>query len=80
MAARRSCRSGLMGASCAAHPRGMDARTVFDPTDYYEGADTERVLALAPLGKMGRKLQELWHLAPERRPIDLYAALADVAR
>jgi hypothetical protein len=29
---------------------------------------------------MGRKLQELWDLAPERRAIAQYAALAEVAR
>lgn len=67
------------GRIVAEHPRGTAARNVFDPA-HYEGPDTERVLAPAPLGKMGRKLQELWQLTPERRPIDLYAALAEVAR
>lgn len=67
------------GRVVAVHPRGTAARNVFDPA-HWEGADTERVLAPAPLGKMGRRLQELWQLAPERRPIDLYAALAEVAR
>ena len=28
---------------------------------------------------MGRKLQELWETPVERRPLDLYAALAEVA-
>jgi transposase len=67
------------GRVVAEHPRGTPARNVFDPA-HYEGVDTERVLAPAPLGRMGRKLQEIWQLAPERRPIDLYAALAEVAR
>lgn len=67
------------GRVVAAHPRGTAARNVFDPA-HYEGSDTDRVLAPAPLGKMGRKLQELWQLTPEQRPISLYAALAEVAR
>jgi len=67
------------GRIVAEHPRRTAARNVFDPA-HWEGPDTERVLAPAPLGKMGRRLQELWQLAPERRPIDLYAALAEVAR
>jgi transposase len=79
----RGCASAVQiwadGRVVAAHPRGTAARNVFDPA-HYEGADTERVLAPAPLGRMGRRLQELWQLAPERRPIDLYAALAEVAR
>jgi hypothetical protein len=29
---------------------------------------------------MGKKLQEIAALAPEKRPLDLYAALAEVAR
>jgi hypothetical protein len=38
------------------------------------------VLPPIPLGKMGRKLAEIAALAPEQRPLDLYAALAEVAR
>jgi hypothetical protein len=33
-----------------------------------------------PLGKTVRRLQEIWAMAPEQRPIDLYADLAGVAR
>jgi hypothetical protein len=29
---------------------------------------------------MGRKLQEIYEMAVEERPVDLYAALAEVAR
>jgi hypothetical protein len=29
---------------------------------------------------MGRRLQEIAAMAPEKRPLDLYAALAEVAR
>jgi transposase len=63
----------------AEHPRHTRQRLLIDPA-HYEGPSTDRVAAPTPLGRMGRKLQELWALAPERRPIDLYAALAEVAR
>jgi hypothetical protein len=41
---------------------------------------TPTVLPPTPLGRLGRRLQELACLPVERRPIDLYAALAEVAR
>jgi len=63
----------------AEHPRHTRRRLLIDP-DHYEGPSTERVEAPIPLGRMGRKLQELWALAPERRAIAQYAALAEVAR
>jgi hypothetical protein len=52
---------------------------VIDPR-HYEGTSTERVEAPVPLGRMGRRMQEILALAPERRPIDQYAAYAEVAR
>lgn len=67
------------GCIVAEHPRGTAARNVFDPA-HYEGPDTERVLAPAPLGKMGRRMQEILSMRPEQRPIGLYAALAEAAR
>jgi len=67
------------GRVVAAHPRGTAARNVFDPA-HYEGADTERVLAPVPLGRMGRRMQEILAMPPERRPIDQYEAYAEVAR
>jgi transposase len=67
------------GAIVAAHPRHTRHRLLIDPT-HYDGPSTDRVAAPTPLGRMGRKLQEIWALAPQRRPIDLYAALAEVAR
>jgi hypothetical protein len=63
----------------AEHPRHTRGRLVIDPA-HYEGPSTETVQAPVPLGRMGRRLQEIWAMAPERRPIDLYAALAEVAR
>jgi hypothetical protein len=61
------------------HPRRTRARIVLDPR-HYEGPSTQQVEAPVPLGRMGRKLQEIWAMVPEHRPIDLYAALAEVAR
>jgi transposase len=67
------------GGVIAEHPRATRSRIVIDPA-HYEGPGTERVIAPVPLGRMGRRLQEIAALVPERRPIDLYAALAGVAR
>jgi transposase len=75
----RTVQAWADGRVVAEHPRRTRSRLVLDPA-HYEGPSTERVLAPTPLGRMGRKLQELWAMAPERRPIDLYAALAEVAR
>ena len=33
-----------------------------------------------PLGRMGRRLQQILMQPVEQRPLDLYAALAEVAR
>ena len=46
----------------------------------YDGPGTAQVLPPKPLGRMARKLQEIAELPVERRPVDLYAALAEVAR
>lgn len=67
------------GAIIAQHPRHGRERLVLDPA-HYEGVATDRVLPPVPLGRMGRRLQEIAELAPEQRPLDLYAALAEAAR
>jgi transposase len=79
----RGCASGVQ-VLCdtevvAVHRRHTRELLVIDPA-HYEGEATERVLPPTPLGRMGRRLQEIAQLAPERRPLDLYAALAEVAR
>lgn len=61
------------------YPRHTDERILIDPS-CYEGEPTGRVLPPRPLGKMAEKLQEIYELPVERRPLDLYAALAEVAR
>jgi transposase len=61
------------------YPRHTQERILIDPV-CYEGPGTADVLPPKPLGRMARKLQEIAALPVERRPVDLYAALAEVAR
>lgn len=61
------------------YERGTAARVLIDPT-CYEGRATDRVLPPAPLGRMASRLQEILEMPVATRPIDLYAALAGVAR
>ena len=61
------------------YPRGTARRVLVDPS-CYEGEPTDRVLPPTPLGKMGRRLQEIYEQPVHQRPLDLYAALAEVAR
>jgi len=61
------------------YPRGTPERILIDPA-CYEGRGTDRVAPPKPLGKMARRLQEIAALPVQRRPVDLYAALAEVAR
>ncbi len=67
------------GSLVAEHPRQGRERILIDPA-HYEGESTATVLAPTPLGRMGRRLQEIAQMAPQQRPLDLYAALAEVAR
>lgn len=61
------------------YPRSTRERVLIDPS-CYEGEATERVLAPPPLGRMGRRLQEIAALPVEARPLDLYAAVMEVSR
>ena len=63
----------------ACHLRHTPERILIDPA-HFEGEATEEVLPPVPLGRMGRRLQEIAMLEPTQRPLDLYAALAEVAR
>jgi transposase len=67
------------GQVVAEHPRHTAERLLIDPS-HYDGAGDDRVAPPVPLGRMGRKLQEILELPVEQRPLDLYAALAEVAR
>ena len=79
----RGCASTVQvwteGQIVASHARHTRSRILLDPA-HYEGPSTQRIQAPTPLGRMGRRLQEISAMVPERRPIDLYAALAGVAR
>lgn len=61
------------------YERGTERLVVIDPT-CYEGPGTDRVAPPAPLGRMGARLQEILEMPVATRPIDLYEALAGVAR
>jgi len=61
------------------YERHTTERILIDPS-CYEGDATDRVRPPIPLGRMGRKLQEIVELPVEQRPLDLYAALMEVAR
>jgi transposase len=63
----------------AAHPRGTERRLLIDQR-HYDGPNTERVIAPPPLGRMGARIQELAQAPVARHSIELYAALAEVAR
>lgn len=67
------------GAVVAAHPRQTESRVVLDPA-HFEGPSTQTVITPPPLGRLGKRLQAIAALSPELRPVDLYAALAEVAR
>jgi hypothetical protein len=63
----------------ASHPRQTKERILID-TRHFEGESTDEVIAPTPLGRMGRRLEEIAAMEPQMRPLDLYAALAEVAR
>lgn len=63
----------------AVHPRHTPERILIDPA-HYDGPSTERVIAPMPLGRMGARLAAISAMPPEHRPMNLYAALAEVAR
>lgn len=67
------------GALLVSYPRHTAQRVLID-LRCYEGAATADVLPPPPLGRMGRRLTEIWAQPVEQRPLDLYAALAEVAR
>ena len=60
----------------ARHARHTPERLLLDPT-HYDGPSSDRVSAPPPLGRMGRALSAINDTPPERRPLDLYAALVE---
>jgi hypothetical protein len=63
----------------AEHPRQTDRRLLIDRS-CYEGASTPRAIAPPPPGRMAAALQAILDLPVQQRPLDLYAALAELAR
>jgi transposase len=63
----------------AVHARGTDMLILRDEA-HYEGEDTASVRAPLPLGRMGRRLQEIAASAVQHRSLEIYAQLAEVAR
>lgn len=63
----------------ATHARHTPERVLIDPR-HFEGEATDRVLPPPPLGRLGRRLMEIAQMAPQTRPLDLYAACAEAAR
>lgn len=63
----------------AEHPRGTDARLLIDQA-HYDGPSDDRVIAPPPLGRMGRRIQELIDAPVAHRAIEVYDALVEVAR
>lgn len=67
------------GQVLVSYPRGTERRLLIDPR-CYEGAETEEVQAPKPLGRLSRKLMELAAQPVQKRSLELYAELAEVAR
>lgn len=63
----------------AEHERHTARRLVIEAA-HYDGPSTSQVIAPPPLGRMGRRLEEIAQMPVAHRPVDLYAALAEVAR
>lgn len=67
------------GRVLAEYPRHSRERLLITPS-HYEGPGDDRVETPMPLGRMGRRLQQIVMQPVEERPLDLYAALMEVAR
>jgi hypothetical protein len=63
----------------AEHPRATTALLLCNET-HFEGDGTASVRAPMPLGRMGRRLQEIAAAGVQHRSIETYARLAEVAR
>jgi transposase len=67
------------GEMAAQHQRHTPERLLIDQA-HYQGEGDGRVMPPVPLGQMGQRLQEILEMPVEQRPLDLYAALAEVSR
>lgn len=78
-AAPRWCRSFTAARSSPSTRGTAGERLLIDPA-HDDGPGDERVSPPVPLGKMGRRLQEIVAQLVEQRPLDQGAALAEAAR
>jgi hypothetical protein len=67
------------GVIVRSYPRGTKARILIDPTSY-EGEATDRVIPPVPLGAMAKALESIRTMDVAMRLVEIYAALAEVAR
>lgn len=67
------------GQTLREYPR-RSARRIWTDQSCYEGEATDRALPPPPLGHLGRRMQEIYEMPVEQRPLDLYAALTEAAR
>jgi len=67
------------GAIVRCYPRGTKELILIDPT-CFEGKSTDRVIPPVPLGRMAKALEAIRTMNVEMRSVDIYAALAEVAR
>ncbi len=63
----------------AEHPGKTDTHLLTDQA-HYDGESDDRVIAPPPLGKMGKKVQELIDAPVTHRAIETCHMLAEVAR
>jgi len=61
------------------HPRHTKELLLIDEA-CFEGPSTDDVMSPRPLGKVSRKLQEIAAAPVQKRAIEIYAELAEVAR
>jgi transposase len=67
------------GVIIRSYPRGTKERILTDPT-CYEGEATDRILPPVPLGRMAQALESIRTMDVSMRSVEIYAALAEVAR
>ena len=57
--------------------RRTKRRLLIDPA-HYEGSSTDMVTAPVPLGRLTRRITDLWDIPVSQRPLDLYEQLLKV--
>lgn len=63
----------------AQHRRATESRLLIDQA-HYDGPSDDRIVAPPPLGRMGKRMQELIDAPVARHSLEIYEVLAEVAR